>query len=96
MRIISYIFLLIVILLGITFAVLNHNEVPINFYVGQRIFPLSFLLAISFVTGGLIGLFVGMGLLLKIKIKNYRLQQQLKISEKEVENLRAIPLQDRH
>lgn len=96
MRILSYIMLLAVILIGVTFAALNYHEVSINYYVGQRALPLSFLLVISFAAGSLSGLFVGFWLLLKIKIKNYRLQQHLKVAEKEIDNLRAIPLQDRH
>lgn len=95
MRIFSYILLLVVVLVGITFAALNHNEVSIHYYVGQRTLPLSILLVISFVLGSLMGLFVGFWLFLKTKIKYYRLQQQLKISEKEIENLRVIPLQDK-
>lgn len=96
MRILSYILLLVVILIGVTFAALNHNEVSVNYYIGQSVIPLSFLLVISFTFGSLLGLFVGFWLLLKTKFKNYRLQQHLKIAEKEIENLRAIPLQDRH
>lgn len=96
MRILTYIILLIIILLGITFATLNHNEVVINYYVGQRSLPLSILLVLSFVAGCVIGLLMSLAILLKLKLKNYRLRQQLKVTEKEVENLRAIPLQDRH
>lgn len=83
-------------MLGITFAALNHDAVTINYYVGQHALPLSFLLVISFVAGCLLGLIVGFWILFKLKLKNYRLQQQLRVTEKEVENLRAIPLQDRH
>ncbi len=96
MRFISYILILIIILLGITFAALNHSDVIINYYVGQTSLPLSILLVLSFSSGCILGLIVGIGILFKLKIKNYRLQQQLKVTEKEVENLRAIPLQDRH
>jgi putative membrane protein len=96
MRVFSFILLLVVVLIGVTFAALNHNEVLINYYIGQRTLPLSFLLVISFISGSLLSLSVGFWLLIKIRIKNYRLSQQLKITEKEIENLRAIPLQDRH
>lgn len=96
MRIISFIVLILVILIGITFAVLNPGTVTINYYMGQQVMPLSLLLAIDFVFGSLIGLLVGAWLLLKVKVKNYQLSKQIKVSEKEIENLRAIPLQDRH
>lgn len=96
MRIVSYILLIFIILLGVTFAALNHDNVIINYYVGSKSLPLSFLLVLSFSIGCLLGVLVGLGIFFKLKIKNYRLQQKLKVTEKEVENLRAIPLQDRH
>jgi lipopolysaccharide assembly protein A len=95
-RILMYFLLLVLILLGITFAVLNSSSVSLNFYVGNITFPLSLLLVFAFAIGCLLGLLVGFWLVLRVKIKNYRLQHQLKVAEKEVENLRAIPLQDRH
>lgn len=96
MRIFTYIFLIIVIILGITFAILNHSPVIIHYYLGEKTLPLSLLLVIFFVIGALIGLIVAFWISVKLKIKNYRLRQQLKVAEKEIANLRAIPLQDRH
>jgi uncharacterized membrane protein YciS (DUF1049 family) len=96
MRIITYILLLAIILLGISFAILNPESVNFNYYLGRRAFPLSLLLVSTFVSGCVLGLLVGFFLLVKLKIKNYYLQSQLKVAEKEIINLRAIPLQDRH
>jgi putative membrane protein len=95
-RIVTYILLLIIILIGITFAVLNPSIVTVNYYINQKTLPLSLLLVSIFALGCFLGLVVGGWLLLKAKIKNYRLKQKLKVAEKEVQNLRAIPLQDRH
>lgn len=95
MRIISYVFILIIILFGISFAVLNLESVTVNYYFGQSSLPLSLLLVLVFTLGCLIGMFVGFLLLLKAKLKTYRLRQRLKLAEKEIENLRAIPLQDK-
>ncbi len=96
MRMIMYILLIAIILLGISFAVLNPDPVIFNYYVGHHAFPLSLLLVITFTMGCILGLFVGIFLLIKLKLKSYRLQNQLKVAEKEIANLRAIPLQDRH
>ena len=96
MRIVTYLLLLIIILIGITFAVLNPTIVTMNYYIGQKTLPLSLLLVSVFAFGCFLGLLVGGWLLLKMKIKNYRLKQRLKVAEKEVQNLRAIPLQDKH
>lgn len=95
MRIFTYILLLLIIILGITFAILNHNPVVIHYYLGSKMLPLSLLLVIFFVLGTLLGLIVAFWISVKLKIKNYRLRQQLKFAEKEITNLRAIPLQDR-
>lgn len=96
MRIISYIFLLLIIVTGITFAILNSQTVNINYYIGQKVMPLSLLLAAVFGGGCILGIVVGVWLYLKSKLKNYRLRQRLKLAEREIENLRAIPLQDKH
>lgn len=94
MRIISYFFLIVIVLFGMTFATLNSESVTINYYFGQSSLPLSLLLVLVFAFGCLIGMIVGLGLLIKTKILNYRLRQRLSLTEKEIENLRAIPLQD--
>lgn len=96
MRIISYFFLFALIGLGVTFAILNPTTVTVNYYVGHHTLSLSLLLVFMFAAGGMLGLLIGLFLLLKAKIKNYRLKQRLKLAEKEIENLRAIPLHDGH
>jgi uncharacterized integral membrane protein len=96
MRFFTYLFLILILILGVTFAVLNHEPVKINYYLGEQSLPLSLLLVLSFISGSFLGLCVGLWILFKTKLANYRLQHQLKVAEKEVQNLRAIPLQDRH
>lgn len=94
MRIISYFFLLAIVIFGMIFAILNSESVTVNYYLNQSTLPLSLLLVIVFALGCLIGMVVGFWLLLKAKIQNYRMRQKLAVAEKEIENLRAIPLQD--
>lgn len=94
MRIISYFFLLVIVIFGMTFATLNSESVTINYYFGQTTLALSLLLVIVFALGCLVGMVVGIWLLIKSKILNYRLKQRLSLAEKEIDNLRAIPLQD--
>lgn len=95
MRIISYMFILVIVLFGMTFAILNSESVTINYYLGQNTLPLSLLLVLAFAFGCLIGMLIGFWLLIKSKIINHRLRQRLNLAEKEIENLRAIPLQDK-
>jgi lipopolysaccharide assembly protein A len=95
-RIISLIFLVAIILLGISFATLNSEPVTFNYYVGQKTMPLSLLLVSIFALGSLMGLAVGLWLLIKAKLRFYNLKGQLKFAQQEINNLRAIPLQDKH
>jgi len=95
-RIISYIFILFIILLGITFAILNSEPVVFNYYVGHRTMALSLLLALTFGAGWLTGILLAAWPIIKTKMRNHQLKKRLKLAEKEVENLRAIPLQDKH
>ena len=94
MRIISYFFLLAIVIFGMAFATLNSESVTVNYYFDQSTLPLSLLLVIVFALGCLIGMIAGFWLVLKSKIQNYRIRQKLSLAEKEIENLRAIPLQD--
>jgi putative membrane protein len=95
MRILSYFFLLVIVFFGMTFAALNSESVTINYYFGNMTLPLSLLLVLIFACGCLVGMIVGFWLLIKAKMSNYRLKQRLQLAEKEVGNLRAIPLQDK-
>lgn len=95
MRIISYIFLLVIVVFGMTFATLNSETVTINYYFGQSTLALSLLLVLTFAAGCFIGMVAGFWLLIKAKMQNYRLRQRLGLAEKEIANLRAIPLQDK-
>jgi lipopolysaccharide assembly protein A len=94
-RIVSYFFILAIVIFGVAFAALNSESVTINYYFSQSTLALSLLLVFVFAFGCLIGMVVGFWLLIKAKITNYRLRQRLTLAEKEIENLRAIPLQDK-
>lgn len=95
MRIISYFLLLLVIIFGITFALLNAETVTIHYYVGQATMPLAFLLVCIFSAGCIIGVLVSLGLLFKVRFENRRLRQRLQLAEKEIANLRTIPFLDK-
>ncbi len=96
MRILTYLFLLIIILLGASFALLNSNVVDVNYFFGHKAVPVSLLIVSVFAVGSVLGMLMMVWLLIKEKMQNHHLQKQLKLAQKEIENLRAIPLQDKH
>jgi lipopolysaccharide assembly protein A len=94
MRVLTYLFLILIILFALAFAGLNAEPVTINYYFGQTQFPLSLLAILSFILGGLIGLIVAFTIYIKLKYANRRLRHRLKLVETELTNLRALPLKD--
>lgn len=82
MRIFSYFFLFIVVLLGFTFAVLNAEPVNLNYYVGARSISLSLLLVLCVGIGVLVGLLITFVSIIRVKRENRQLKNALKSLEK--------------
>lgn len=92
MRIFSYLIILILVIVGVTFAILNADSVTVHYYIGIKQLPLSLLILCSFAVGIIIGLLVMGWLVLRLKIKNRSLRKRLNNVEKEIQNLRTVPL----
>jgi len=95
-RVIGLIFILVVLVFGLTFAVMNAESVQINYYFGIYQMPLSLILVIAFVIGALFGAVVNVGMMLRLKRQISKLRREVKFTEKEVKNLRALPIKDKH
>lgn len=78
MRIVNYLFLVFIILVGVTFALLNAKGVDLNYYFGTIRIPLSLLLVESFALGILITLIVNFVVYIKLKRKNIYLRDQIR------------------
>jgi len=76
-RIISYIFLLLVLLLGLSFAALNADTVTVNYYLGKSTIPLSLLLVYTLGIGVFLGLFTVLIPLFKLKRENRALKNAI-------------------
>lgn len=96
MRCITYVFLIVLFILGLIFAGLNADLVSVNYYWGIKRLPLSLLAILSFILGGLLGLLTALITYVKLKYANRRLRHRLILVEKELSNLRALPFKDQH
>ncbi len=94
MRVIRYIFIFILLLLVLSFALLNASPVDINYYVGNSRLPLSLLLVISFGVGCLIGLIITISWYWHARWEGHKVAKKLALAEKELTNLRTMPLKD--
>lgn len=96
MRIIMTIFYLLLILVGISFAGLNAQSVHVNLYFTVLNSPVSVLILLMLSLGMLFGFLLSLCRYWRLKAECRKIKNQLKLTEKEIRNLRAIPLQDPH
>jgi putative membrane protein len=90
------VFYLILIVIGVSFAALNASAVVVNFYFKTVSMPISVLMTIALGVGVIIGFILFITRYWRLKIECRRMKSQLKLTEKEIKNLRSIPLQDQH
>ena len=95
-RMLSIAFMLIIILAGIVFAVLNSTSVELKYYFGMVQVPLSLIIVLSIISGAMLGIVASMSQLLRAKRRIARLKKSVQLAEKEVTNLRTIPIKDSH
>lgn len=95
MRIVMVIFYLLLIFIGASFAALNASSVKINLFFTSFTMPLSVLVIIAVIIGVLLGSLVFLGKYWRLKAEQHKLKNQLKLTEKEIRNLRSIPLNDK-
>ncbi|MCP4995112.1 MAG: LapA family protein [Gammaproteobacteria bacterium] len=94
MRFLKLLFLLLVMMIGAAFAVMNADVVTLNYYFGSRVLPLSVVLVGAVAVGSLIGVVAIMFRVIGLKRENAELRRKAHLASQEVKNLRAIPLQD--
>lgn len=96
MRLIMLVVYLVLIIVGVSFAALNASSVAVNLYFKTVSMPISVLMTIMLGIGILIGMLIFVMRYWRLKIECHRVKNQLKLTEKEIRNLRSIPLQDQH
>ena len=93
-KLIKLIFLIFISLLGVSFSVLNATKIKINLYIGSYDVYLSLLLVITLGLGILIGFLAMLGTAFRLKAENYKIKHKAKLAEKEISNLRTLPIKD--
>lgn len=94
MRILMIIFYIILILFGITFAALNASSVQVNFYLTTLKMPISVLMVSVLGVGICVGLILMLSRYWRLKSEHRKIKNQLKLTEREIKNLRTIPLRN--
>ncbi|MDX2345932.1 MAG: LapA family protein [Legionella sp.] len=94
MRLIMMIFYVCLMLLGVSFAALNAGPVTLNLYFKTFTLPISVWMIIALAFGVLIGLIMFLGRYWSLRSKYRKTKNHLQLMEREIKNLREIPLKD--
>lgn len=96
MRVLMLVTYLVLIILGVSFAALNAASVQVNVYFTTLSMPISVLMTVMLGIGIFIGFILFIFRYWRLKVEYHRIKNQLKMTEKEIKNLRSIPLQNQH
>lgn len=93
-RLVAFLLLVIVVLFGLSFALLNRESVVVSYYLGETSMPLSLALVLSLVLGALLGVLATFGVVLRQRRDLGRQRRRLAQCEHELDELRKLPLKD--
>ena len=88
--------ILLIILFGLSFSLLNATRVDVDYYFGTVGMPLSLALVAALIVGAVLGVLSALGVVLGKQRELYRLRKRVRNSEKELSELRRLPLKDNH
>lgn len=93
-RVIGIVAAVAVIALGLSFAMLNHEEVTLNYYLGQSSLPLSLWMVAALALGAAIGAVSTMGVIARQRRDIGRLRREVEDAQKELSELRKMPIRN--
>ncbi len=93
-RIAKLIIVFAILLSGLAFHLKNNQFIELNYYAGVLNIPLSWLVVIVLFIGAMLGVLASLPMIIQLKQKNIKLERQKKNSEKEINNLRVMPIKD--
>lgn len=95
-RVLYLVLALILVIIGIVFAVLNAETVQLNYYLGSLELPLSLVLVLAMITGAILGILASLSFIIGNRRSVSKLKRSVEVAEKEIANLRNIPIKDEH
>jgi len=95
-RILIYLLLLLIAILGAVLAKLNGDSVLFNFYFSSIELPLIVLMYLALALGAFSGIVVALAMIVSARRESARLRKRLAICEQEIKNLREIPIKGQY
>lgn len=94
-KVISFVFMFTVLVLGLSFFTLNDHSVELNYYFGSAEFSLPVILIIALALGAVLGLTGSMRPILKLRKEIVRLKHSNQSIAREVNQVKAT-VKDSH
>ena len=88
------ILILLIFIVSLVFFLKNNQMITFDYLVNSQDISLSFLLFISLSIGALLGILAWIPKIIGMKHRISKLEKQMKLSEKELDNLRVMPMKD--
>lgn len=82
MKIFTYLCVLVLILIGVSFSLLNADKVTVNYFFGTSVLPASFLIIISIAIGAIVSSFFWLVKTFRQKSIEHGLKMKIEILEK--------------
>ena len=89
-RLLGFLLLVILVLFGLSFAVLNSQPVALNFYFDTRDIPLSMIVVVSLAAGAVTGVLVSLGTIIRLKQQTGSLRRRLRSARKDADQARIL------
>jgi putative membrane protein len=93
--IVKLLFLLVFLVVGAGFAIINDAPVTVDLYFIRPELPLSLLLLLALGVGILLGGLAGAIYFMRVKRENADLRRKARLVSEEVRNLRTLPVKGR-
>lgn len=88
------ILILLIFIVSLVFFLKNNQMITFDYLVNSLDISLSFLLFISLSIGALLGILAWLPKIIGMKHRISKLEKQMKLSDKELDNLRVMPMKD--
>lgn len=93
-RIARLILVFVILLIGLAFHLKNNQLIELNYYVDVISLPMSWLVVLVLFIGSMLGVLASLPIIIKLKRDKIMLERHIKNSEKEINNLRVMPVKD--
>jgi putative membrane protein len=94
-RILYLILFIVVLVVGLTFALQNSQSVAINYYFDIKWQgPLAVFLLLALAVGSVLGFLASLGYVIRVRHQVNRSRREIRKMEQEITNLRSLPIRD--